>query len=242
MFSMAGEISLPEKVTDEMVFADVVREVVHAGREVLVLGYLRVQYGVGRYANRVDGAVELGMRGRHKHLVKAPTALRHNLRVIMRILVSQIGIDQVNNNGQLVDKLAWLGATTNLVAHKLIDHAAQNSFSHPNVAVHNPYNISLGFPGVVLLLEHDTRIDRREIVDNLLEDRKRWIGIIFETQSDGDLVLGVILSKRRSDAIVKPGLNALDGSNYRNVRCILPKIGGHWQIRATVEVAKACGH
>lgn len=59
---------------------------------------------------------------------------------------------------------------------------------------------------MVILLEQNTRIDRGEIFDDLLEDGIRWVGIIFETETDRELVLWVVLSKGRSDAIVKSGL------------------------------------
>jgi hypothetical protein len=93
---------------------------------------------------------------------------------------------------------------------------------------------------MVLFLEKNTRVDRGEIVDDLLEDRVRRIGIIFETETDRELVLWVVLSKGRSDTVVESGLYSLDGSNNGDVRRILAKLRGQRRSRATLEVVKAC--
>src|SRR6478736_5753690 len=93
---------------------------------------------------------------------------------------------------------------------------------------------------MVLLFEHNTRIDRGEILDDLLQDRVCCVGFIFDTETDRDLVVWVVLSKGRSDAVVKPGLYALYWSNNSNVRRILAKLRGQRRSRTALEMVEAC--
>jgi hypothetical protein len=132
-----------------------------------------------------------------------------------------------------------------LVSAELVHHSSSNSLSHPDIAVSNPNDISLGLPipsthipdlGVrakftsfpsmaaqteILLFDKYLRIEFREVCQQTLQYReRRIIGRVY-TKVHCQFLNWVVLSERRSKAFVELGLESFDRSYDRYMRDLL---------------------
>ena len=148
-------------------------------------------------------------------------------------------------------------------SHQLVDHTAHDVPSDPDIAVHHPDDIALSFTvcsadisnlGVrsqvvnnscrpiehgVLDLDQNFGIVIGKVFNNFLQYRVGGIGLVFDAETDRELVDGVILLERCGDTFVKMGFEAFDGPNYGDMGGILSQVWRYRRRRTMGEIFKA---
>lgn len=187
----AGDLGAPEEVADDVVLAHVRGEVVDArgqggggsskekkgvaggiggGVEVGFAKHVALADDAGGDADEVDGAVELGVRRGHEHLLEPAATVgpgargdgRGDAHVAGAGAARDRGVGQeglafgsavahgghgVDDQGELVDELEGSRpSTVGAEAAEPVDHAPCDVLGDPDVAVERPEDIALGLP------------------------------------------------------------------------------------------------
>ncbi len=197
--------------------------------QVFLPEHIALAHDARRNPDGVDGAVELGVGGRHEHLIELPSA-------VPALGFRRLGGLDVHDQGQLMNELVGFSSSVSRKeAVEPVHHPAGHSMGYPDVAVDDPYDLSLGLtvcaadvPDLrvwseivdaaacpmqqwVLLFDHNFCVEIGEVGNDLREDRVCRVGFGRNTQVDGQLPPRIVLLESRRQAVVETLIQPLDG-------------------------------